>query len=477
MIKRVFIRERSYFDATSFARKIDADEEKALEVLKSLCAKNVVRFRTSDDFDEYDTEEDKGRSFSYQFKYVGLAIVEDLVLIVFPKYMESKPSLPQFRLILKVLRKRIGSYASFPQYSYDGMIGDSRLSLLLELLEMYFEYGEYSNYVDAFQKNGFGEISWDKTIFHHLPVISNGRPIYVDYQTRKTERDDSDLITRIHRAILAECSSVLSSCGILDLFDIEEPPLFPESIEELGDRDSLVGVLEIEKSRQFISWKLQVLDLMLSFLGERRHHQERIQIQCLGTSSFHVDWEKACKCCLGDMLSHPLGSLSVMLSEKWASRSNETLLDIIPAPDWEIVSLSGKEEKCGKSQTFIPDLVTLSEDGLTLCILDAKYYIPKLSAGHKPKGQPGIESVAKQFLYQEAYKTFVIDNGLTRVLNAFLLPTAGNSARKIARVSFPDIFSGIEPPLSKTIDVWELPAEQVFTGYLENRKLCLKFDC
>lgn len=475
MINKVFIRERSYFDATSFARKINADEEKALRVLKSLCSKNVVRFRAPDDFDEYDTEEDKGRSSNYQFKFVGLVIVEDLVLLAFPKYMDFEPSLPQLRLILKVIRKRIGAYTYFPQYSYDGMIGDSKLSLMLELLETYLEYGEYSNFIDAFRQNGFGEISWDRTISHYLPAISNGRPVYVDYQTRKIERDESDLITRIHRGILTECSSQLNACGILDLFDIEDLPLSHESIEAIGDAEVLIRVLENEKSKQYVSWKQHVLSLMTSYLKAEECHQDKVQIQCLGTSSFHIDWEKACKFCLGDMLPCALGSLNITLSEKWKRRSGETLLEIIPTPEWTVVSLTGEEEPCDKTQTFIPDLITLSEDGSTLCIFDAKYYTPKLSAGHKPKGQPGIESVAKQFLYQEAYKTFAVDNGLTSVLNAFLMPTCSDNARMVARVSFSHIFSNIEAPLSKYIDVWELPAEKVFAGYLENRRLDFGF--
>lgn len=476
MIKRTYIREKSYFDTASFARKIDTDEERASEILKSLCAKNVVRYRTPDDFDEFDAEDDRARFSCYQFKYVGLIIVGDHVLIVYPKYMTSEPDPSRFRLILKVLRKRAGSFASFQQYSHDGMIGDSRICLMLELLELYLEHGEYSNYTDTFMLNGSGEISWEKTISHQLPIISNGQPIYTDFQTRKIEQNDSDLVTRIHRGILSECSSMLSDCEILDLFDIEELPLPSASFEEIGDDETLVGVLETERSKQYVSWKQQVLELMLSFLDDaKKHHQEKFRVQCLGTSSFHVDWEKACKCCFRDMLAHTLGSLNIELSKEWRARSDSTLLEIIPGPEWVVVSLSGEEDSCGESQTFIPDLVTFDQDKSIFCILDAKYYVPKLVAGHKPKGQPGIESIAKQFIYQEAYKTFVIDNGFASVLNAFLLPADDREVRKVAYVSFPQIFGSIEKPLSRQIEVWELPADQIFTEYLESHRLSFPF--
>lgn len=44
---------------------------------------------------------------------------------------------------------------------------------------------------------------------------------------------------------------------------------------------------------------------------------------------------------------------------------------------------------------IVPDLITIFEN--RFYIFDAKYYTPKLKYGQTPKGQPGIESVTKQY--------------------------------------------------------------------------------
>lgn len=93
-------------------------------------------------------------------------------------------------------------------------VTDDKLPVMLALLELYGEFGEYSNYVDGFELNGNGSIDWDRTIGTHLPILSNGQPIYTEYETRKAFRDDSDYIARPHRAVLSECSQAFRDAGV-----------------------------------------------------------------------------------------------------------------------------------------------------------------------------------------------------------------------------------------------------------------------
>lgn len=44
-----------------------------------------------------------------------------------------------------------------------------------------------------------------------------------------------------------------------------------------------------------------------------------------------------------------------------------------------------------------------------------------------PTGQPGIESVTKQYLYQLAYQKFITEHGFSVVKNCFLLPTENST--------------------------------------------------
>ena len=74
-----------------------------------------------------------------------------------------------------------------------------------------------------------------------------------------------------------------------------------------------------------------------------------------------------------------------------------------------------------KTDTLNLDLVTLYGD--TFVILDAtKYYNLDLKDDNLV-GQPGLESITKQYLYELAYKKFIKDNEFNNVVNAFLFPS------------------------------------------------------
>lgn len=472
-MKRVCIRERSYFDVKTFSRLCKLSEEDAYEQLRTLCEKNVVRYRTGDDFDEFDTDEDRAKAGKYQFRFVGLALTDRLVVVVYPKYMQEEPSSLQLRMLLRVIRKRSGSFTLFDQYSQDGLIGDKKISLILELLESYFEYGEYSNYVEQLEDNGFGGISWERTISSFTPYLSNGQPVYLDFKTRKTRRNETDLITRIHRTVLSNCFEELRMCSLLEVFEIDDTDISSEELDELGDSESLIGLLQSERSKQFVTWKLHVLDLLIAYLeGALLSHQSS-KIQCLGTTSFHVDWEKACKACFGDMLNRKISDIGIELNGPWRALSKIKLIDVIPSPEWHVIDMDGRDIPCLDPQTFIPDLVTIQTDERVFCILDAKYYVPILRAGKKPVGQPGVESVAKQFMYQEAYSKFVVDNNFSKVVNAFFVPTSEQDVRLIGTVAIPGVFDNANGPFSNMVEMWAIPADLLFGKYLSGGKMPL----
>ena len=342
---------------------------------------------------------------------------------------------------------------------------------MLALLELYAEYGVYSNYVEGRELNGSGTIDWGRTISNHLPLLSGGRPIYVEYETRKTLRDESDFITRLHRAVLTECSRQLFDAHVGDLLSLDEVELSVEEVSDFGDSESLKWRLERERDSQFVDWKAAVLDLLWRYLLNRESTTEYDEISALGSSSFFHLWEMACKTAFGDELDSKLGKLGFPLKGEWIERKRDTLLGIIESPKWE----QRRDERyveCDSVATLIPDTIAFAtdEDGRRVfAIYDAKYYVPEVA--RKIEKQPGLESVTKQFLYQSAYKDFVLDHGFDYVVNAFLVPSAENELKELARVSFPKVMGEVEPPFSNYIHMWALPASSVFEAYLRGERI------
>lgn len=119
--------------------------------------------------------------------------------------------------------------------------------------------------------------------------------------------------------------------------------------------------------------------------------------------------------------------------------------------------------------TLIPDLITIAESdqGYDFIIFDAKYYNAKLEVNVQPKGQPGIESITKQYLYQLAYQKFIKDHNFSSVRNCFLLPTEVDHVidKGEARMCI------LENLGLQNIKVRLLPAALAYAHYLSGRKM------
>ncbi len=478
------LRELKPYSLAEIAQEIGCEEMLASEVVSHLLSHGIVRYRTGTENDETETADEVGATDAqcYRFRYVGIVVTCGVVIICYPKYFVTrKPHRYELKQMIRVLRKLDG-FGELSRPYYEGASTD-RLAVIVRLLELYDEHGVYTNFEETRVLNGDGVIDWGRTVDTINPVLSDGQPVYLDFWTRKTRRDETDVITRLHRAILTECSRFLTSCGLAELLGTGEIELSSETVKEFGDAEYLDVMLERERALQFVTWKQEVIDLMRLYLGGNELASVSDEVLCMGTTAYYHAWELACKVAFGDLLDTRLAELPIKPNDKWSGRSNKSLLQIIPCPAW---SKPGGTS-LGNVDTLIPDTVTFfeHEDGSRLfCIYDAKYYVPEL--GQRITSQPGVESVTKQFLYQSAYKQFVVDHAFDKVVNAFLVPSENNQIELMATVEFSSVMGSLVheiPQFSDHIDMWALPASQVFEHYLRSTRMdartlfCITADC
>lgn len=471
-------RELRPYSLGDVASELGASPQDAEGAVGDLLSCGIMRYRTGDETDEGERadEEDATDDQRLQFRFVGIAIARGLVFVCYPKYIRrGEPTEGELRQCLRVIRK-LDREGVLPILEDAGQRSD-RLAVIVRLLQLYDECGVYTNFEESRELNGNGVIDWQRTVDTLTPVLSHGRPIYLDVWTRKTRRDDFDFVTRLHRAILTECSCFLEDCGLAGLLGISGVELTGETPADFGDPDVLNWRLERERATQFVTWKQEAIDLMRAYLDGGGIAVDGGETLRLGTTSYYHAWELACKAAFGDLLDTRLLNLPIKLDDRWRSRGNKTLIQIIPRPLWERPDGEGGFVPCRDVGTLIPDTVTFVDraDGTSaFCILDAKYYVPEIEAGGSIKRQPGLESVTKQFLYQSAYRNFVVQNGFDAIVNTFLVPTEGAKPRLLARVSFPDVMASLTGEISQFtdhIDMWAIPADEVFDCYLEGRKM------
>lgn len=455
----------------TLARRLGVGPERANLCIETLTTRGVLKLKTDNETREYGNGSQQAQRGMYQFVYVGLAIFEDIVFMVYPKYLKEEDVTPtRLRTTLKVLRKSAGSYADIAAITETGLRTNDRLALMLMLLEMYEEHGLYENEERVLRTNGGGDINWERTIAMHDAHLSSGVPIYLDYETNETTRKTADFITRLHRFALTESSKFMQDNALNELLSLDELELTADEREDLGDANTIAYRLERERAVQFVTWKQRVLDLLLRYFNDEEVLARSEKILCLGTTSFYHVWEEACCVALGDISRIPIRNLGIDLRGSWLRQSNKTLLELMPCPQWYKQTNEG-EMPCGEASTLVPDALTLTkhEDAWSFGIFDAKYYTPTF--GETVSGAPGVESITKQQLYQSAYKGFVMDNGVENVANIFVIPSRGTEIAKVGRVDFSEVMGREEPPFVDGVTMYALPAERIWECYLKNESL------
>lgn len=375
-------------------------------------------------------EDDIQKKFYYVFTFVGIIIVEGRVLKCYPKYLHKndKPT-EELKQILKVLQKYNSKEQIIRMYNDGGRETTfNRLAVMVYLLNDYFENGIYTNTEDIIETNGMGEIHWERTINGTYPIIKNGRPYYVELQTKRRINDDEDFFKRLHEIILTQCTKELKDTDLLELLEIEGVTLTEESLEGLGEEDYILCKLSKELNIQFNTRKQILLKTIEAFIMNKSTLDDVDSFSMYGTNRFNLVWEAVCAEVMNDRLHTQIENLEIddiIIPEGADYKLTDELIDVIEKPKWCGKTNEGIEFVKEAEKSLTPDLITIHRDGAKcdFIIFDAKYYNIQLEVNLPLGGQPGIGDVTKQYLYQLAYRKFVEANKIDKVRNCFLMPT------------------------------------------------------
>lgn len=334
-------------------------------------------------------------------RFVGVAVAGGRSFQVLPKILpaSSVNVATTMRQVIRALRR----YARWQPQRRDeapfleptGTDTDLNAFALADwLIRDYLSAGIYRRLRDREEISGPGQVGWRRTIERMTPVLSSGRPVYVDTVTRSAAGDRDYFVSRLHRQIVEDAAKAFGHLlGYVPLNLDHEP------FEPFGDMPPLAlsqARIRQERRDAFSDRAMQLLPMLLAWLTAI-DKAESADLALYGTTSFHDVWEKACALALGNE------------REQWQVH--------IPRPTWR--SAEGHERA---ADTFEPDIVTRIRDGAGehLLIADAKYY--RLSMPPCLQGQPGVNDVAKQLWYQRCLTGPARDRGLDRTYNIFVVP-------------------------------------------------------
>lgn len=478
----VFLREQKRYTQEDLVRDFQCSEEKTVRILKRLKEYGVLKaVKATDtqkdltDLVDADIEiadvEVGENEYLYVFTFVGVITIDGRVLKCYPKYLlDAVAPKAELKQVLKVLEKYNSKEQIIRMYNdTSDSSAFNMLAVMLFLLQDYFEYGAYTNTQDIIESNGAGDILWDKTINETFTLLSNNCPYYPELLTMKRVNDDFDFFKRLHECILTRCTVELRDADLLDLFEIMGVDISDEQIEDFGDKEYVLDHIVKELNVQFNTRKQLLLKTLYAYIANSSTLDDLDCFSMFGTNSFNLVWEKVCAEVMDNQLQKPLGGvrLPVPLSERYREMRHWKLIDLIDKPHW-----SGNDFTKQAKDTLIPDLISIVDvDGdYQFVIFDAKYYNIQLEQGKKLRGQPGIESITKQYLYQLAYQPLVEEHQIHTVRNCFLMPTSAPEIIEKGTASLAMLSNlGLQD-----IQVRLIPATTMYRHYLENTKMDIR---
>ena len=483
-----YVREQKWYSHKELKDLISEDTLYAERIIGRLsgarCLNRLGRDKAMTDLNELPVTEinsdvnEESSEDGYVFTYVGVIIAGHSVFMCYPKYFKDhRPDHEQMKQVFDVInRYNSEKKQDLNHLSESGTKEEfNLLPIILFLIKDYYDYGVYIRDDEIIELNGEGTILWDKTVDECIPVFSSGKPYYVDIFDRKVVNDEEEIISRLHRVVLDECSEYLKKYGLLDLLSLEEIQLTDERRENLGEDEFLADAVFKELGSQYNTRNQILLETLYSYITQNKVRRQEEQVSFYGTTAFYDVWEKVCASVLNDCLRKKISVLPYGSFPYDNVHNNKTLLELIERPVWRENGKEGDGIRAGA--TLIPDIICLeiSKQERYFAIFDAKYYNMEFNEEeNRLSGQPGIESITKQYLYQLAYRDFLREHRVERIGNCFLMPSEGDSIILKGRVTL-QMFQLLETePGLVPIQVCLLPAGYMFDLYLKRKHISVR---
>lgn len=476
----VYIREQKRYtkkELLEMFRFNDTEIEKFIKELKSYGILKAVRNEPTQkdltDLNEEDIEitDDTlaNDELYYVFTFVGVITFGNRVLKCYPKYITTEEPYEEIKQVLKVLNKYSSSEQIIKMFNGDEKKGSfNLLAVILYLMQDFYENGIYSNSEDIIEVNGEGNILWNQTISDGFAIINEDKPYYVELFTQHSIDDEYDYFTRLHKTVLTECCKQLDETGLLGLFEFDTLDLSEETLNDFGESEYILYRIQSELNVQFNTRRQLLLKSIYAYISQQKTLTDQSCVSLFGTTSFNLVWEKVCADVFDNKLALSLGKIKLPKPLKDGYNKNNKLIDIIDKPQWVGRNDIGEPFVKESAETLTPDLIGIYDDKFV--IFDAKYYCIQLEEKKVLRGQPGVGDVTKQYLYQLAYKNFILDHGMTAVKNCFLMPTEMNEVLDLgyARIEMLEAL-GLE-----NIAIRLMPAKDMYHCYLESKKKTFK---
>lgn len=386
----------------------------------------------------------KGR---LSFKYVGVLVYDSRLILFMPKYLPANgdptDSFRKMRQLIHLLKVIALNSVEMDDLEISGDFSQDEpfrlLSIIDFLLQDYIEYGLYRREKKEYVLSGHGEIDWQRTIDSRQAYLLNPyTPVYLDVITEEAADDREHILVALHKQVLNHCSRLLKETGLNEFFpypDVE----FHDADYVPDDEEVRLGLIRSAMNEEYSDRKIRLLKALHVFISRESFSSSDHTLLFFGTRSFHTVWEKCCK---------------------YVMDHNASIVGTISRPIWVANGIRDT-----KKDTLIPDIVRTLATGETKMVLiaDAKYYSIVFNKSGVC-GQPGVEDILKQQIYEQALRPYMKQQGYEQARNVFLFPASRADICKFGKVLL-DFLPMLEP-----VQLFYMPAENIYESYIRQQR-------
>ncbi len=279
--------------------------------------------------------------------------------------------------------------SQFPIHAYMYLIFD------------FLNKGYYSEIQSIYKKSSSGKINWSHTIKQNRPQVLDDSLVYLDFIRRKTNHNENELISQIHKCLVYESFAKIG--WIFSSF-------MPQKGTLPFNANLFRAVVKSKLSQTFDEKELMLFQNMLLIIDYMDSSSESKTFY-FGTDHFESVWEGLIDSVFGqDDKEKFYPKCHWFIEGKGqANLSNDIYKKYSLRPDTIMITNRGKENQ-------------------KIFVLDSKYY--KYGMSKFDYDLPGTGSIVKQFAYAEYIENspFSLPADVKKVLNkdeiynAFILP-------------------------------------------------------
>lgn len=401
----------------------------------------------------FDAENSRDEETGLVDKFVGLRFVDGKLSIHFPVGYTKPENADdkQIRLDILNLISVLSSFGTpesllhqtdirlkstqviFPIHAYLFVIND------------FLNHGYYRSKEQLYKRAPSGKISWNRTIKQIRPQITNENAVYLEFITHRTNHNEAELITLIHKFCVYE-----SFCKLGFLFSSFVPAKPPIAF----NKNLFTSILQAKIAHTFNESELLLFKNMLDIILYFDSSADKDNF-IFGTNNFHHIWEQ-------------------LVDSVYGEKDKEKFY---PKVYWHLNG-SKADFSFGNSEkrnSLRPDTIMIQNRGKPeqkIFVLDSKYY--QYGATKNPNHLPDSASVVKQLAYAEYIDNTEIRSKLPEdvrffiksgnIYNAFIMPADNESPENIGYVS-------AEYVLPQDSEQAEKPYHQIYGILLDIRTL------